>query len=98
MAGTDEKPKLVEWNLRGFPEDLRAACQKIALDERSEKGKRPKDADVVARLIRQALGIPQPPETAMLNSENENGKEPVRRSSPATDPKGPAKNRRNKQA
>ena len=61
MAGIDEKPRLVEWNLRGFPEDLRAACQKIALDERSEKGKRPKDADVVARLIRQALGIPQLP-------------------------------------
>lgn len=63
MTDTEnQNPRLVEWNLRGFPENLRAACQKIALDERSKTGKRPKDADVVARLLRTALGLPQAPE------------------------------------
>ena len=73
----DNKPKLCEWNLRGFPEDLRAICQKIALDERSQKGKRPRDADVVARLLRKALGLPQPPEPKVVNSDHESGKESV---------------------
>jgi hypothetical protein len=68
-----EKPKLVEWNLRGFPEELRAACQKIALDERSDKGKRPRDADVVARLLRQALGLPRPLETEVQSSTYKSG-------------------------
>jgi uncharacterized protein (DUF2336 family) len=72
------KPKLVEWNLRDFPEDLRTICQKIGLDERSKRGKRVKDADVVARLLRQALGLPQPPETEMLNSTHESIETEVR--------------------
>lgn len=97
MAEADEKLKVVEWNLRGFPEDLRATCQKIALDERSTTGKKPRDADIVARLVRQALGIPEPP-TPVLNSGNENGKKPVRRSSPSDVRKSPTKNRRNTQA
>jgi len=68
MAEPD-KSTLVEWNLRGFPEELRAVCQKIALDERSDKGKRPRDADVVARLLRQALGLPQAPETKVKSGQ-----------------------------
>ena len=86
----------MEWNLRGFPEDLRARCQKIALDERSTTGKKPRDADVVARLVRQALGIPQPTETEVLNLERENGKKPVRRSSPSDAEKPTAENVRDK--
>ena len=98
MAEANEKPKECEWNLRGFPEDLRALCQKIGLDERSATGKKPRDADVVAKLVRQALGIPQPAKAEVLDSKDENGQEPVRRSSPPDAPKVSAKNRRNKQA
>jgi len=91
-----DKSKLVEWNLRGFPEELRATCQKIALDERSNKGKRPRDADVVARLLRKALGLPEPPETVVLNSHHESGKEEVRLSTQPDDKRRAAKAIRNK--
>lgn len=76
----DEQPKtmLVEWNLRGFPEDLRAACQKIALDERSQTGKRPRDADVVAKLLRQALGLPEPQQNSHSNADNATAKPKVK--------------------
>jgi len=74
----NSKPKFVEWNLRGFPEDLRTICQKIGLDERSKSGKRPKDADIVARLLREALGLPQPQESEVINSAHEGIKKEVR--------------------
>jgi hypothetical protein len=95
MADAD-KPKLVEWNLRGFPEELRAICQKIALDERSKLGKRPKDADVVARLLREALGLPQPPETHVIDSAYESGKGEIRRGSQQVDTSRTAEAIRNK--
>jgi hypothetical protein len=77
-----DKPTLIDWNLRDFPEELRATCQKIALDERSKLGKRPRDAVVVARLLREALGLPPPPETQVLNSTHESIETEVRSDSP----------------
>jgi len=88
-----DNPKLVEWNLRGFPEDLRNRCQKLALDERSGTGKRPRDADIVARLIRQALGIP---ENDVLDSSHESRQRPIRRGSPAHAGNTSTEDRRNK--
>jgi len=85
LADTDEK--LTDWNLRGFPVDLKTECQKMALDEQSATGKRLRDADIVARLLRRAL---------VLDSENEDRQRTIRRTSPANDQQGTTKNRRNK--
>lgn len=71
-----DKAKLVEWNLRDFPADLKGRCQRLAI---GEDGKRLKDADIVAKLIRQALGLSQPTETEVLNSEHADRQRPVRR-------------------
>jgi|SRR5580704_6384865 hypothetical protein len=98
MAELEENARLCDWNLRGFPEDLRSRCQKIALDERSEKGKKPRDADIAARLIRQALGLPQPPEIEVLNSDHENGQGAIRRGTQTDAKQASPKDRKNKGA
>lgn len=51
----DEKQKLIDWNLRGFPETLKLRCQGYALEKKyeiSKSGKKVKDAEVVAHLLR----------------------------------------------
>jgi hypothetical protein len=49
------QPKLVEWNLRKFPEDVKIECQ-----SRTKKERFMSEPQQVAYYIRMALGMTQP--------------------------------------
>ena len=63
MADSDQ-PKLVEWNLRNFPEDVKIKCQQLALEKKYEinpTGKKVTDAQVVAFYLRKGMGLENSP-------------------------------------
>lgn len=88
-----QKKKRPGWHLRPFSETLKRKCGAKAREE----GKA--EYQWVTEILCKELGISVDSLIVLdsdLESRNENGQEPIRRSSPTYDSQGTAKNRRNK--